>query len=96
MADLAGAPGAFYEVQLIILLNKQLHHTTSHNVKLPGHIIHAVQVAVWTQIHLHTSWARCQGDQHLLKVTCSFGQTPLAEDASEPCEKGQEMLCLLV
>jgi len=41
-AHLAGTPGALNEVQLVILLYKQLHCTTCHNVQLPGHIIHAV------------------------------------------------------
>ena len=67
-ANLAGAPAAFYEIQLVVLLYKQLHHTASHNVKLPRHVIHAVQVAVWAQVHLHTSWARREGHQHPSKV----------------------------
>ena len=52
LAYLARTPGALNKVQLVILLYEQLHHAACHNVQLPRHIIHAVQEAVWAQIHL--------------------------------------------
>ncbi len=62
-SHLSSTSGAFDEVQLVILLYEELYHPTCHNVQLPGHIIHAVQVAVRTQIHLHNASRLCKSSQ---------------------------------
>ena len=52
---LASTSSAFREVRLVILLYQQIHPPASHNVQLPRYIIHAEEVAVWAQIHLHNT-----------------------------------------